>query len=137
MARNLYSGKDRSHRQLRIGETVRRTLAPIIAQGFGDDLNVQNVSITVGEVRMSPDLRRATVFVLPLGGNQAEEIVAALNKDRSEIRRRMNKQLTLKYSPALHFELDTTFDKLDEARRLFELEEVRRDLDRAKEQHGP
>ena len=136
MARNFYSGKDRSQRQLRIGETVRRTLAPIIAQGFGDELNVQNVSITVGEVRMSPDLRRATVFVLPLGGNQAEEIVAALNKDRSEIRRRMNKQLTLKYSPALFFELDTTFDKLDETRRLFELEEVRRDLESAEEQHG-
>ncbi len=133
MARNIYSGKDRSQRQLRVGETVRRTLAPIVAQGFGDDLNFQNVSITVGEVRMSPDLRRATVFVLPLGGEQAEEVVAALNKERAEIRRCINKQLTLKYSPALKFELDTTFDRLERTRRLFELEEVRRDLEKAEE----
>ena len=88
------------------------------------------MSITVGEVRTSPDLRIATAYVLPLGGRGREEALAALRRNRHELRRAVSKELTLKFSPEIKFAIDETFDRLDDTRRLFDQESVRRDLDR-------
>ena len=88
------------------------------------------MSITVGEVRCSPDLKVATAFVMPLGGKGTDEAMEALKKNRSEIRRAVNKGLDLKYSPELRFRIDDTFDRLDETRAMFADANVRRDLDR-------
>ena len=87
-----------------------------------------SVSITVSEVRLTSDLKQAKVYVLPLGGIRADETVEALNQERAEIRRLMNRRIHLKYSPSLHFVLDTTFDRVDEVRRLLQSEEVQRDI---------
>lgn len=87
------------------------------------------MSITVGEVRCSPDLKVATAYVLPLGGDNREEALDGLRRNRHEIRRVVNKGLALKFSPELRFAIDETFDRLDDSRRLFSSDNVRRDLD--------
>lgn len=86
------------------------------------------MSITVGEVRASPDLRVATAYVLPLGGGQREEALDALRRNRSKLRRAVNRNLMLKFSPELRFALDETFDQMDDARRLLAQDAVLRDL---------
>lgn len=118
-----------SQRQLRVGELIRRTLSDVLTRGEIHDPDLNRLSITVGEVRTSPDLRVATAFVLPLGGGQRDEALEALRRNRGELRRAVSKALTLKFSPELRFAIDETFDRMDETRRLLDREDVRRDLD--------
>lgn len=117
-----------SQRQLRVGEVIRRALADILTRGDIHDPELAHVSVTVGEVRATPDLKRALVFVLPLGGANAESVIAALNRNRGELRRAVNKAITLKFSPELKFVIDQTFDQLDETRRLLNQETVKKDI---------
>jgi len=123
---NDHSGP--SQRQLRVGELIRRVLSEVLARGDLYDPEIAHVSITVGEVRSSPDLKMATVHVMPLGGLNTDAVVAALNRNKGELRRHLNRNVELKFSPELRFVADTTFDQIDETRRLFEQETVRRDI---------
>jgi len=84
----------------------------------------------VGEVKASPDLRQALVYVVPLGGIDGDAIVAALNRNAGDLRKQINRSVTLKFSPKLKFVLDTTFDNLDATRALFENETVKRDIEK-------
>jgi len=118
-----------SQRQLRVAELIRRRLSDVLNQGDIHDPDLNRISITVGEVQCSPDLKIATAFVLPLGGGDREDALAALRRNRHEIRRAVNKGLALKFSPELRFAIDDTFDRLDNARQMFSDENVRRDLD--------
>ena len=122
------TGSGPSQRQLRVGEVLRRELAEALGKGNVHDPDLDGVSITVGEVRTSPDLRQAWVYVLPLGGQDADKIVEALNRNRKEIRHTITKNIHLKYSPDLKFLSDTSFDQMDATRRLFEDEKVQRDI---------
>ncbi|WP_417525394.1 30S ribosome-binding factor RbfA [Marinovum sp.] len=126
---NIPDGQGASQRQLRVGELIRRTLSELLMRGEVHDPDLNRVSITVGEVRMSPDLRIATAYVCPLGGQGGEDVVALLARNKGEIRRLVNKQLTIKFSPDLRFRLDDTFDRLEDTRRMFAQDSVRRDLD--------
>lgn len=117
-----------SQRQLRVGELIRRTLSDVLARGDVHDPDLNRMSITVGEVRTSPDLKVATAFVLPLGGDHAEEALAVLRRNRGELRRAVSKKVALKFSPELRFAIDETFDRMDETRRLLSQDDVRRDL---------
>ncbi len=119
-----------SQRQLRVGELIRRTLSDVLMRGDVHDPALNAMSITVGEVRVSPDLKIATAYVLPLGGKGAEEALKALREHRHELRRIVSKEMTLKYAPELRFAIDETFDRMDETRRLFDQPEVRRDLEK-------
>ncbi len=131
MAKNRFSeNKGPSQRQLRVAELIRRTLSEVLMRGEIHDPDLARMSITVGEVRVTPDLRIATVFVLPLGGEGKDEVVALLARNKYEIRRALNKAAQLKHSPDLRFMLDDTFDQMDATRKLFEKDEVRRDLER-------
>ena len=130
MARNTpSSGREPSQRQLRVGELIRRTLSDVLNRGDIHDPDLNRMSITVSEVRTSPDLRVATAFVLPLGGDRRDEALDALRRNRGELRRAVNKGLTLKFSPDLRFVLDDSFDCMDETRRILSQDNVRRDLD--------
>ena len=129
MPRRFNEGSGPSQRQLRVAEMIRRALAEVLSQRTPADPELPQMSITVSEVRLSSDLKRALVYVLPLGGDRASEAVEALNRERAEIRRALNRSVYLKYSPRLEFTLDTAFDRMDEVKRLLEREEVRRDLD--------
>ncbi|MBC8408886.1 MAG: 30S ribosome-binding factor RbfA [Rhodospirillaceae bacterium] len=116
-----------SQRQLRVGELVRRTLAEVFSRNQIYDETLSGVSITVGEVSMSADLKIAHVFVSPLGGNKSKEVVEALNNNKVEIRKIVTKNVKLKFSPELKFLLDTTFDNMDAMRTLFDKDEIKRD----------
>tara|TARA_Y100001968_G_scaffold222437_1_gene205186 strand:+ start:165 stop:563 length:399 start_codon:yes stop_codon:yes gene_type:complete len=130
MAKNkFHHGPGPSQRQLRVGELIRRALSEILLQGTIHDPDLNRISVTVGEVTASPDLKIATAYVCPLGGQGAEDLIALLSKNKSEIRRSISKKLTLKYTPELRFRIDATFDRMDETRRLFSQENIKRDLD--------
>ncbi|NDU99741.1 30S ribosome-binding factor RbfA [Pseudoroseicyclus tamaricis] len=129
MSRNPSSASGPSQRQLRVGELVRRALADILMRGDVHDEVLGRTSITVGEVRCTPDLKQATAYVLPLGGEGTEAVLAALRQNKAEIRHLIAKQVDLKYAPDLRFEADATFDKMDETRRLLNEERVRRDVE--------
>ncbi|WP_375260664.1 30S ribosome-binding factor RbfA [Palleronia sp.] len=129
MSKNRFSeGSGPSQRQLRVGELIRRTLSDVLNQGDIHDPDLNRLSITVTEVRTSPDLRIATVYVLPLGGHNRQEAIAGLKRNKHELRRTLSKETTLKFTPDLRFVIDETFDRLDETRELFAREDVQRDL---------
>ncbi|UYV37166.1 30S ribosome-binding factor RbfA [Rhodobacteraceae bacterium D3-12] len=130
MAKNkFHDGPGPSQRQLRVGELIRRRLAEVLARGDVHDPELNRMSITVGEVRTSPDLKIATAYVLPLGGEGKEDVLKLLSRNRGELRRMMGKSLGLKYTPDLRFRLDETYDQMDETRRLFGQDDVRRDVE--------
>lgn len=130
MARNRSSeGAGPSQRQLRVGEVIRRRLSEILSRGDVHDPELNRLSITVGEVRVSPDLRIATAYVVPLGGEGQEDMFDLLKRNRGELRRLTAKGLGLKFAPELRFRLDDTFDRLEDTRRLLSDEAVRRDVE--------
>lgn len=130
MAKNrFHDGPGPSQRQLRVAELIRRRLADVLNHGDIHDPELNRMSITVGEVRCSPDLKVATAYVLPLGGDHRDEALAALRRNKGEIRRVVGRGLQLKFSPELRFAIDETFDRLDDTRRMFADDNVRRDLD--------
>ena len=128
MSKRFNNTSGPSQRQLRVAELVRRTLAEMLVSWTAESGDLPTVSITVGEVRMSSDLKKATVFVLPLGGINTNDVVAELNIDRRILRQLLGKQLHLKYTPALHFVSDDIFDQMDNTRRLLDMDTVKRDL---------
>ncbi len=124
-----HEGPGPSQRQLRVGELIRRTLAQVLAQGDVHDPELNRLSITVGEVRTSPDLKVATAYVMPLGGHDQEAAIELLARNKSELRRVIGKKLGLKHTPDLRFRPDETYDRMDETRAVFAQDTVRRDLD--------
>ncbi len=108
---------------------IRRRLSEVLARGEVHDPELNALSITVGEVRTSPDLKIATAFVMPLGGQALETALGALTRNRAELRRAVARGLELKYAPELRFLADETFDQMDKTRRLFQDETVRRDVE--------
>ena len=115
---------------MRVGELIRRTLADLLNRGEIHDPALNAMSITVGEVSVSADLKVATVYVLPLMGSvPVEDVIAALARNKGEIRHRVVQGMTLRYAPELRFRPDETFDRLDETRRLFANPVVRRDIE--------
>ncbi|MCL4132470.1 UNVERIFIED_CONTAM: hypothetical protein GTU68_065701 [Idotea baltica] len=130
MAKNkFHDGPGPSQRQLRVGELIRRTLSEVLARGDVHDPDLNRMSITVGEVRTSPDLRVATAYVLPLGGQGQEDVLKLLARNKGELRRAVSRKLALKFAPDLRFQLDDTFDRMDDTRRMLNQDAVRRDTD--------
>jgi ribosome-binding factor A len=130
MARHrTHDGPGPSQRQLRVGELIRRTLSEVLMRGDIHDPELNRLSITVGEVRLSPDLKIATAFVMPLGGEAQGAAIEYLARNKPELRRIIGRKAGLKFTPDLRFRLDETFDQMDETRRLFAQEKVRRDVE--------
>ena len=124
-----HQGEGPSQRQLKVGEVIRRTLSEVLARSEIHDPELNRISITICEVTTSPDLQIATVYVMPLGGSQNTETIAALAKNKGQIRSIVGRKAGLKYAPDLRFRLDETFDRIENTRQLFERDDVRRDLD--------
>ena len=122
-------GAGPSQRQLRVGELIRRTLSEILARAEIHDPDLSRMSITVSEVRASPDLKVATAYVMALGGIGQETALEALRRNRAELRRAVAKTMTLKFAPELRFMTDPTFDRMDQTRRLLSEDRVRRDIE--------
>ena len=117
-----------SQRQLRAGELVRHALAEILREEEMPDL--QGASVTVTEVRLSPDLRHAVVFVEPLGGVHAPEVVEALNRHAKYLRGQLGRTIDMRFTPDLKFVHDESFDEAARIGRMFDDPKVRQDLGR-------
>ena len=118
-----------SQRQLRVGELVRHALAEVLARGDFSDPALGKTVITVPEVRMSPDLKIATCYVMPLGGKDEKKVVAALEANAKPLRGEVGRRLELKFIPELRFRLDTSFDEGARIDALLRSPDVARDLD--------
>ena len=131
--RNPSQQKGPSQRQLRVGEVLRHALSDILRETDIRDPELFGVPVTVTEVKPSPDMRHATVFVEPLGGRNADTIIAALNRHRGFLRGALGHLITLKFTPELRFVEDTSFAEAERIERILQSEKVARDLKRGGE----
>lgn len=125
-----------SQRQLRAGELIRHEIAAILQRGDIIDPVLETHPVTISEVRMSPDLKIATAYIMPLGGRDVREVVKALAANKRYLRGLLGKRLTMKFTPDLRFLADETFDKADATDRLLRSPQVLRDLADDKQNDG-
>lgn len=130
-----FAGKPPSQRQLRVGEEIRHVLAGIFVRGDLHDPDLTGESITVSEVRVSPDLKNATAFVLPLGGQHIDTVMPALKRSSPYLRHLIGQAIRLKYTPRLSFQIDHSFDEAQKIEGLLRTPTVQRDLN--PEDEGP
>ena len=117
-----------SQRQLRVGETVRHAVADILVDGSVHDADLEGHIITVPEVRMSPDLKLATIYVMPLGGRDTEIVIAALERNKKFLRGEVARRVNLKFAPDLRFRVDDRFDEAERIEKLLRTPAVQKDL---------
>lgn len=122
------STNDPSQRQLRVSEVLRKALSEILLRTETADPELDGVAITVSEVRVSPDLRNATAYVLPLGGVNEAAVIAALQRNQRFLRGELARRVTLKYIPALSFEADASFEESARVDSLLRSPKVAQDL---------
>jgi ribosome-binding factor A len=129
--------KPPTQRQLRAGELVRHALMEIFAREELEDPALAGVSVTVTEVRMSPDLKHAAAFCAPLGGEDMQKVVTALNRAQGFLRGRLARTIDLRFTPTLKFIADQTFEEAARIGRLLNTPRVRQDLDREDAERSP
>ena len=117
-----------SQRQLRVGEQVRHAVADILTHGTVHDADLEGHIITVPEVRMSPDLKLATVYVMPLGGRDTDVVIAALERNKKFLRGEVAQRVNLKFAPDVRFRVDERFDEAERIEKLLRTPAVQRDL---------
>ena len=118
-----------SQRQLRVGELIRHALAEMFSRGDIHDPTIEGHMITVPEVRMSPDLRLATIYVMPLGGKDEKAVVEALERNKKFLRGEIAHRVNLKFAPEIRFRVDERFDEAERIEKILRTPEVRRDLE--------
>lgn len=119
-----------SQRQLRVGELVRHAVADILMQGSTHDPALEGNLITVPEVRMTADLKLATIYVMPLGGHGIADVLAALNRNKKLIRTEIARRVNLKFAPDIRFHVDERFDEAERIEKLLRTPAVRKDIDK-------
>ena len=117
-----------SQRQLRVGEMLRHALAEILSRNEIRDPDLDGVSVTITQVKPSPDMRYATVYCAPLGGGNAAPIIAALNRHKGFLRGQMGHMITTKFTPDLRFLEDQSFAEAEKIENLLKSPQVQRDL---------
>ena len=117
-----------SQRQLRVGEAVRHAMADILTHGSAHDAALEGHIITVPEVRMSPDLKLATIYVMPLGGHDTEIVIAALERNKKFLRGEVARRVNLKFAPDIRFRVDERFDEAERIEKLLRTPAVQKDL---------
>ncbi|MFZ2067030.1 MAG: 30S ribosome-binding factor RbfA [Xanthobacteraceae bacterium] len=117
-----------SQRQLRVGELIRHEFAAMLSRGDIHDPTVEAHMITVPEVHMSPDLRLATIYVMPLGGRDGKEVLDALDRNKRYVRGEIARRVNLKFAPEIRFRLDERFDEAERIEKLLRTPVVQRDL---------
>jgi ribosome-binding factor A len=119
-----------SQRQLRVGELIRHALSEMLARGEVHDEVLASHVVTVSEVRMSPDLRLATIYIMPLGGKDLGPVLQSLDRNRKFIRGEVARSVNLKFAPEIRFLADETFDEVERINRLLASDKVRQDLEK-------
>ncbi|OYW45445.1 MAG: ribosome-binding factor A [Sphingomonadales bacterium 12-68-11] len=131
MARSPHSNEDPAVRLLKVGERVRHVLSEILLRGQVHDDVLTAHSVSVTEVRMSPDLRQARAYVKPLLGCDEDKVLKALRQNTAFFQREVAQRLGLKFAPKLQFATDVSFDEAERIERLLSDPKVARDLDEA------
>ena len=119
-----------SQRALRVGELIRHALSEMLTRGDVHDPVLEGRLITVPEVRMSPDLRMATIYVMPLGGREIQEVIEALERNKRYLRGEIAHHVNLKFAPDIRFRADERFDEAERIEKLLRTPAVQRDLKR-------
>ncbi|WP_201862625.1 30S ribosome-binding factor RbfA [Microvirga soli] len=131
MAKRFEQTTGPSQRQQRVAELIRHALAEVLSRGdLQDDVLTRNV-ITIPEVRMSPDLKLATAYIMPLGGKDEDAVLKALEKNKKHLRQEVARRVNLKFAPDLRFRRDESFDEAARIDALLRTERVARDTGRA------
>lgn len=128
MSRAHQNGGEPSQRMLRVAELVRHAMSELLTRGALNDPVLDTQVVTVPRVRMSPDLKLATVYVLPLGGGETEKVIDALDKHRKFLRGEVARKINLKFAPDVRFRIDEDFEKASKIDALLNSAQVRRDL---------
>jgi ribosome-binding factor A len=123
-----------SQRALRVGELIRHAMSDMLTRGDVHDPVLEGHLITVPEVRMSPDLRMATIYVMPLGGRDIKDVIEALDRNKRYLRGEIAHRVNLKFAPELRFRVDERFDEAERIEKLLRAPEVQRDLKRDEEE---
>ncbi len=134
MARNKKQKSDSpvgaSQRQLRVGELIRHAMAEMLSRGEVHDPVLESHMITIPEVRMTADLKLATIYVMPLGGRDVKEVIAALNDNKKFLRGEIAHRVNLKFAPDIRFRADDRFEEAERIEKLLRTPAVQRDLER-------
>jgi ribosome-binding factor A len=130
MAKKYEQGSGPSQRQQRVAEVIRHAVAEVLSRGDLQDEVLAGHIITVPEVRMTPDLKLATIYVMPLGGVDEKPVIAALERHKKVLRHEIARRVNLKFAPDVRFRRDDSFDEASRIDQLLRSEKVRRDLER-------
>ncbi len=133
MSRSHHSGGEPSQRMLRVAELIRHRMADLLSRHEVSDPVLETRVVTVPKVSMSPDLKLATIFVMPLGGKDAKEVVEALDRHKKFLRGEVARNVNLKFAPEIRFKIDDTFENSSRIDALLRSEKVRADLDKPDE----
>ena len=128
MSRAHHSGGEPSQRMLRVAELIRHCMADLLTRGEITDAVLAKYVVTVPRVSMSPDLKLATIYVMPLGGKDAELVIAALENHKNFLRGEVARKINLKFAPEVRFKIDDTFENSARIDALLNSDKVRRDL---------
>jgi ribosome-binding factor A len=128
MSRVHQKGGEPSQRMLRVAELIRHAVAQILARGEISDPELEGVVVTVPSVKMSPDLKLATVYVMPMGGQGRERLITALDRHRKFLRGEIAQRINLKFAPEIRFRIDDSFDNVERIDALLQSPKVARDL---------
>lgn len=119
-----------SQRQLRVGEIIRHAIAELLSRGEVHDPVIEGHLITVPEVTLSPDLRLATIYIMPLGGRDEAAVIAAFEKNKKYLRGELARRVNLKFAPDIRFRIDDRFEEVERIEKILRTPEVRRDIEK-------
>jgi ribosome-binding factor A len=128
MSRSHHNGGEPSQRMLRVAELIRHSMADLLTRGTINDPVLEGHVVTVPRVKMSPDLKLASVYVMPLGGKAATEVIAALDRHKKYLRTEIAQRINLKFAPEIRFKIDDSFANVAKIDALLNSEKVKQDL---------
>ena len=128
MSRAHHNGGEPSQRMLRVAELIRHSMAELLTRGAINDPVLEGHVVTVPRVKMSPDLKLASVYVMPLGGKDASEVIAALDRHKKYLRTEIAHRINLKFAPEIRFKIDDSFDNVAKIDALLNSDKVKQDL---------
>jgi ribosome-binding factor A len=133
MSRAHHNGGEPSQRMLRVAELIRHAMAELLTRGTINDPVLEGHVVTVPRVKMSPDLKLASVYVMPLGGKAANDVIAALDRHKKYLRTEIAHRINLKFAPEIRFKIDDSFDNVAKIDALLNTDKVKQDLQPPKE----
>jgi ribosome-binding factor A len=128
MSRAHHNGGEPSQRMLRVAELIRHSMAELLTRGAINDPVLDGHVVTVPRVKMSPDLKLASVYVMPLGGKDANDVIAALDRHKKYLRTEIAHRINLKFAPEIRFKIDDSFDNVAKIDALLNTDKVKQDL---------